>query len=374
MTDVTIAMIALLVGTLVVSGGLQAAIPYMMSSRELFAVTVPPIAHTEPEVRRMKRFYAPAVVLLTLVGIAAVVACGIATSWGDAVAWVMVGAVLLQGFVSFALMLRFRAKVKALKQERGWRAASMERVTVTDNPDGSPLPHPAPLAAELVCLPLIALTVALGFMLYPQMPEQVPMHMDLAGNVNSYADKSLWLVAFPPLLQLFVWLCVAGAHLSIVRSSRPVAPEAPYASALGYALFARAWSRFTLAMNVLLMIAFGTLPLCDAGWVSLGTWAIALTVLVVAILVWCIVLFVRYGQNGSRAVGLAHGDDEMRTDQDEHWKAGVFYWNPEDPAVFVAKRFSVGWTMNFARPASWLFILGLCALIVLVVLLSMRLA
>ena len=107
MADVTIAMIALLVGTLVVSGGLQAAIPYMMSSRELFAVTVPPIAHTEPEVRRMKRTYALAVVLLTLVGIAAVVACGIATSWGDAVAWVMVGAVLLQGVVSFALMLRF---------------------------------------------------------------------------------------------------------------------------------------------------------------------------------------------------------------------------------------------------------------------------
>ena len=374
MADVTIAMIALLVGILVVSGGLQAAIPYMMSSRELFAVTVPPIAHIEPEVRRMKRTYALAVVLLTLVGIAAVVACGIATSWGDAVAWVMVGAVLLQVVVSFALMLRFRAKVKALKQERGWRAASMERVTVTDNPDGSPLPRPAPLAAELVCLPLIALTVALGFMLYSQMPEQVPMHMDLAGNVNSYADKSLWLVAFPPLLQLFMWLCVAGAHLSIVRSSRPVAPEAPHASALGYALFARAWSRFTLAMNVLLMIAFGTLPLCMAGWVSLGAWGIALTVLVVATLAWSIVLFVRYGQNGSRAVGLAHGDDEMRTDQDEHWKAGVFYWNPDDPAVFVAKRFSVGWTMNFARPVSWLFILGLCALIVLVVLLSMRLA
>ena len=371
MADVTIAMIALLVGTLVVSGGLQVAIPYMMPSRELFAVTVPPIAHTEPEVRRMKRVYALAVALLTLVGIAAVVACGIATSWGDAVAWVMVGAALLQGVVSFALMLHFRVKVKALKQERGWRATSMERVTVTDNPDGSPLPRPAPLAAELVCLPLIALTVALGFMLYPQMPEQVPMRIDLAGNVSSYADKSFWLVAFPPLLQLFVWLCVAGAHLSIVRSSRPVAP---YASALGYALFARAWSRFTLAMNVLLMIAFGTSPLCDAGWISLGAWGIALAVLVVAILAWSIVLFVRYGQNGSRAVGLAHGDDDMRTDQDAHWKAGVFYWNPDDPAVFVAKRFSVGWTMNFARPASWLFILGLCALIVLVVLLSMRLA
>ena len=373
MVDVTIAMIALLVGVLAACGGLQAAIPYMMSSRELFAVTVPPVAHAEPEVRRMKRTYALAVGGLTLAGIAAVVLCGLAAGWGDAVAWVMVGAVLLQGVASFALMLRFRAKVKALKRERGWQAVSSERVTVTDNPDGSPLPRPVPLAAELVCLPLIALTVVLGFALYPQMPERVPMHMDLAGNVNSYAEKSVWLVLFPPLMQLFLWVCVAGAHLSIVRSSRPVSPEAPHASALGYALFARAWSRFTLAVNVLFVVAFGTMPLCDAGWVSLGTWGIALTVLVVAILVWCVVLFVRYGQNGSRAVPAVHKEDEMRADEDAHWKAGVFYWNPDDPAVFVAKRFSVGWTMNFARPASWLFIVGLCVLVAVVVCLSLRL-
>ena len=77
MVDITITMIALLVGVLAVCGGLQAAIPYMMSSRELFAVTVPPIAHTEPEVRRMKRTYALAVSGLTLASIAAVVACGL---------------------------------------------------------------------------------------------------------------------------------------------------------------------------------------------------------------------------------------------------------------------------------------------------------
>lgn len=33
MVDITITMIALLVGVLAVCGGLQAAIPYMMSSR-----------------------------------------------------------------------------------------------------------------------------------------------------------------------------------------------------------------------------------------------------------------------------------------------------------------------------------------------------
>jgi len=43
------------------------------------------------------------------------------------------------------------------------------------------------------------------------------------------------------------------------------------------------------------------------------------------------------------------------------WKAGVFYVNPDDPALFVPKRFGIGYTLNFAHPLSWL-ILGLSIL------------
>jgi uncharacterized membrane protein len=39
---------------------------------------------------------------------------------------------------------------------------------------------------------------------------------------------------------------------------------------------------------------------------------------------------------------------------DDYWKAGVFYWNPDDPAIFVSKRLGIGYTMNFANKWSWL--------------------
>jgi uncharacterized membrane protein len=38
----------------------------------------------------------------------------------------------------------------------------------------------------------------------------------------------------------------------------------------------------------------------------------------------------------------------------ESWKLGVFYFNPEDPSLFVPKRSSLGYTLNFANPWSWL--------------------
>ena len=53
---------------------------------------------------------------------------------------------------------------------------------------------------------------------------------------------------------------------------------------------------------------------------------------------------------------------------DRAWKLGLFYFNPGDPALFVEKRFGVGYTVNFARPAAWMFIgailIGTAALVI----------
>ena len=40
---------------------------------------------------------------------------------------------------------------------------------------------------------------------------------------------------------------------------------------------------------------------------------------------------------------------------DECWKLGVFYFNPEDPAIFVEKRFGIGYTCNLANRGAWMF-------------------
>jgi uncharacterized membrane protein len=50
----------------------------------------------------------------------------------------------------------------------------------------------------------------------------------------------------------------------------------------------------------------------------------------------------------------------------ENYKLGLFYFNRSDDRIFVPKMISrTGWTINFARPGSYLFIIGLVLLIVL---------
>lgn len=42
--------------------------------------------------------------------------------------------------------------------------------------------------------------------------------------------------------------------------------------------------------------------------------------------------------------------EPLNRDDDQYWYGGVFYYNPDDPAVFIPKRFGLGWTVNFGHP------------------------
>ena len=46
-------------------------------------------------------------------------------------------------------------------------------------------------------------------------------------------------------------------------------------------------------------------------------------------------------------------------DDDRYWSGGIFYNNPDDPAVFVPKRYGLGWTVNFGHPVGKRFMIGI---------------
>jgi uncharacterized membrane protein len=46
-------------------------------------------------------------------------------------------------------------------------------------------------------------------------------------------------------------------------------------------------------------------------------------------------------------------------DDDRYWYGGFFYSNPDDPALFVEKRYGLGWTLNFGHPQAKLVMIGL---------------
>ncbi|MEC0264811.1 DUF5808 domain-containing protein [Paenibacillus anseongense] len=53
-------------------------------------------------------------------------------------------------------------------------------------------------------------------------------------------------------------------------------------------------------------------------------------------------------------------DDKDR----KHYKLGIFYYNPDNKSIFVPKRLGLGWTINFARPISWMIILAIVGFVI----------
>ena len=62
---------------------------------------------------------------------------------------------------------------------------------------------------------------------------------------------------------------------------------------------------------------------------------------------------------GPASLRRAAADD--RPGGEEHWKLGLAYYNPDDPAIFVEKHLGIGYTLNFARPEVWLLLALLLA-------------
>ena len=112
-----------------------------------------------------------------------------------------------------------------------------------------------------------------------------------------------------------------------------------------------------LIFTVIMVSIFVRLPMWAMLYVPMAATA--------AILVYAVVLAILTGQSGSRIKieGKRAESTEITRDDDAFWKLGMFYYNKEDPAVFVERRFSPGWTNNWARWQSWLIIAGILAMV-----------
>ena len=363
-------------------GLLLAFTPYLMRKTECFAVTVPSSAQKDPRFVALKKRYASIMIGVSLVATVASIAAGVLMARGadgQDNAAALLGTVLecavlfVLVAVSFALMLRNRRRVIAIKRAEGWAAARRERTAVVGEED---LPGAISLAWNLLYVVVILFTLAIGLALYPSMPDLIPMHADFAGNVNSWAEKSIGSVfGFPLLMEAFMGIVFFGCHWIMMRSKRPTDPGAPATSALAYGLFVRAESVFLLVTGIVISGGIGIgFMLSSAGIITLVQMGVAMIVVGVIIVIGAIALSLVYGQAGSRLFKRMEGSDYLPDDDDEHWKLGIFYVNRDDPSVFLPERFGIGWTINFARPAAWILIGCFLAADVLVVIACFLLA
>lgn len=356
-----------LVAIIFLSGALLAATPWFMKKGECFAVTIPESEHADERFISFRKRYATAVLSVTLVctvalSVVSSVALGKMGSAVDAassnaiLSAAIVAAATVPLVVSFALMLHYRKRVESVKREEGWKAERDEAVALIGFEEA---PTPPSLAWSVVYVPIALITLAIGLMLYPSAPDLVPTHFDFAGNVNQWTPKGPALIAFPLLFEVFMAACFIFSHWMTIRSKKDIDPARPAISAYAYGAFARAECILLLVGGSVLTAVLGIVMVLMMTEVLSLFVTMALIIVVTLVFVGAVIaVSVIYGQSGSRLVKRLEENGDIIADNDEHWKAGIFYWNKDDASLFLPKRFGVGWTMNWARPATWVIVGG----------------
>lgn len=202
-------------------------------------------------------------------------------------------------------------------------------------------PEGLPWFGWLGILPLAFLAGAAAYLYthWDRIPLQYPVHFDLTGAPDRWADRSARGV-FGPLIiggGLAVWM-FAAALAGWYGSRRSDSMRKPMLAVI-------------LASQAIVAFLFGQVSLQPA----LG-FPIPIFWIVVGPLIFLIPAIAYAVRESKKA------RDPVDPTPNECWKGGMIYYNPHDAALLVQRRDSIGFTLNLANRWSWV-LLGALALI-----------
>lgn len=351
------AIMLILVAFIPLVGLTMALTPRLQPRGEVFSVSVPTSAWDDPRIRRLMNRYVAIVIAATVLFTVAALALCLMGNAEASLAVVVVASLALM-VIGYGLILRYRAKVQGLKRACGWAAQSQQHVaTIGEGVEQAP--RPISLAWNWLYVPLVALTAAVVAVGYGSMPDAVPMHVDVSGNVTDMAPKSPMVAAFPVALEVFLAAVFAFCHWMVLRSKKGLEPGRPASSSWAYGMFAYAQTAFLLVMGLACTAACGLgMALAMIGIVSMGVAVAVIIGVALLCVVGDLIVGVKYGQSGSRVFRM-EASDTLLSDDDRFWKLGMLYCNPDDASLFLPKRSGIGWTVNWGRPAVWALVVAL---------------
>lgn len=322
-------------------GALLAVMPWLSRQETWFAVTVAPNFRQSEAGHRVLRTYLKGIaglVLLVLVMQALV----LWLSNDQAMAGLAhVSGLLFLSLAGLVVFIHCRRQLLPYSQSQ-----SRQREVSLEPPLTARQIIPGPFWLQAVPYLLVLLPMSWIALHFAEVPDQVVVHVGM--DSISHGDKSIRTVFSATAVMLFSLVLV---HLVMLVPffMRRLPNQIRRSRGINLILL-----QVMFIMGVLGgFLAF--LPLHGEAWVNhplglglmLGSTLLMLFVPVVT--GWRVLCSDEPSVMGDRS-------------PDECWYLGMLYYNPEDPALWVEKRFGVGYTVNFARPTAWLVIAGLVVL------------
>ncbi len=305
------------------AASLEYLMPELSRPGVAFSVTVAPEFRCSSRHARIVRYYRRGVLLSAFAGL--VVASGSIErlqGWDGPAAFCAQYVIFLTAFLSA-------------------RAATMpHRVSPTETREADlSRREPPAVLAMLVIAPLLTMAAVLfwTYTNWQQIPDPYPIHWGLDGQPDLWIERTpMHVYGVLGLLGGIAALLAFFGYGFLFWARRNTGAQHTRYS------FPAVWIALFLGAEYF-VAASATLPL--------GLDIRPLELIILAILTASSLYLIVIGPAG----GLAERRPDDNT-PDEAWKFGIFYFNPKDAALFVEKRFGLGWTINFGQARAWVLI------------------
>lgn len=356
MNEELIIFIVTMALTFIPVGILLAYMPYLTRRTENFGVSIPASMYDRDDFQTMRTQYKRNMLISLGITTAILgVLCFILTT---EMLYILFSIIIFLYLISgFLLYLPFHNKMKRIKQTEDWHDSRKQSYVI----DMKFRDEKITLSNGWYLVPAILtiITAAIPFLFYDAIPDMLPMHTDFTGNVT-YKEKSIANLLIMPGIQLFMLVLFIGTNYVIKVAKQQVSVENPEQSRQQNITFRKKWSVLLFVMGTLtvLLLMYFQIGFLYEQLLTYDMYVIiGYTALILFGTIW---LSVTTGQGGSRVKSNKNKDETViDRDDDAFWKWGQFYYNKNDPAIFIEKRFGIGWTNNWAHPLSWVLIIGI---------------
>ncbi|MFS0674633.1 DUF1648 domain-containing protein [Ornithinibacillus sp. 179-J 7C1 HS] len=332
-------------------------IPYWTRRTESFGVSIPEEVYHTDEIKKLRKKY------VTYSGIASILVIVLFFVIGsinnmdeNTFALSFSGLIFLYLIGTFFIYLHFYRVMKKLKQHASWGKEKSQAVFVSTEFRKQKLIYSNLWFSISFLITFAVITIT--FMFYDRIPEQIPMQYNFDGEVTNWTAKTTRSLLVMPIMSLYLTLLFIFLNTMVAKAKQQISAEKPEESMQQSVIFRRRWSLYLIGTGIGLTILFSFIQLSFIFTIDSKLLTIVPFVFTGILTLWAIILSITTGQGGSRVkVSTGANGNVIDRDDDKHWKLGIFYFNPSDPALFLEKRFGVGWTINLARPIAWIIFL-----------------
>ncbi|MFD2043388.1 DUF1648 domain-containing protein [Ornithinibacillus salinisoli] len=339
-------------------------IPYWTRKTESFGVSIPETYYYSTNLKQMRKKYVLQTGVLGLFIIAFLVFIATFFQLNEEGVSIYFGG-LTFGYIilTFLIYLHFHQKMKELKENNGEKWAQKSQLVVIDTGFRNQKLTYSNFWFTISFF-IAIFTMVITMQNYQQIPLEIPMKYNFAGDVTNFTEKSYRSVLILPIMQVYLTLLFILINIIISKAKQQVSVENPKESMQKNVTFRRRWSAFIIITGIALTAMFSMIQLSLIYPINPQLMTIVPLAFSLFVTIGAIVLSFTTGQGGSRVVSKeAFGKENIiDRDDDKYWKLGMFYFNKNDPALFLEKRFGVGWTNNWAHPLSWFIIIGIILL------------